>query len=243
MDEPTMAYSWMQETGFSVGQYKGYLNEGFINTVEELENQPQHSWGGNYWDRGELNFIDINGDGIVNNNDRIPIGYSEYPEVTFGLNLGFRWKGLEFSALLQGATNVTLYLKQEAICPLYLSRSAQKWHLGRWTEERYLAGEEITYPRMLSDNMNSPSFINPDPMSTFWLMDATYLRLRNVELAYNFRFRALGKAGISNIRLALSGNNLLTWTGVRNYDPESPSGKGEFYPMQKVYNVGVKIVF
>ena len=243
MDEPTMAYSWMQETGFSVGQYKGYLNEGFINTVEELENQPQHSWGGNYWDRGELNFIDINGDGIVNNNDRIPIGYSEYPEVTFGLNLGFRWKGLEFSALLQGATNVTLYLKQEAICPLYLSRSAQKWHLGRWTEERYLAGEEITYPRMLSDNMNSPSFINPDPMSTFWLMDATYLRLRNVELAYNFRFRALGKAGISNIRLALSGNNLLTWTGVRNYDPESPSGKGEFYPMQKVYNVGLKIIF
>lgn len=243
MDEAPMAYDYLEQTGFSVGQYKGYLNEGFINTVEDLENQPQHSWGQGRWARGELNFIDINGDGIVDTDDRIPIGYSDYPEVTYGLNLGFRWKGLEFSALLQGATNVTLYLKQEAVCPLYLGRGAQKWHLGRWTEERYLAGEEITYPRMLSDNINSPSFINPDPMSTFWLMDATYLRLRNVELAYNFRFKALGKAGISNIRLALSGNNLLTWTGVRNFDPESPSGKGGFYPMQKVYNVGVKIVF
>lgn len=243
MDEAQMAYDYLEETGFSVGQYKGYLNEGFINTVEELENQPQHSWGQGRWARGELNFIDINGDGIVDSNDRIPIGYSDFPEITFGLNLGFRWKDLEFSALLQGATNVTLYLKQEAVCPLYYGRSAQKWHLGRWTEERYLAGEEITYPRMLSDNINSPSFINPDPLSTFWLMDATYLRLRNVELAYNFRFKALGKAGISNIRLALSGNNLLTWTGVRNYDPESPSGKGDFYPMQKVYNVGLKIIF
>ena len=115
--------------------------------------------------------------------------------------------------------------------------------MGRWTEERYLAGETITYPRMLSDNINSPSFINPDPLSTFWLYDASYLRLRNVELAYNLRLDALRKAGISNARFSLSGTNLLTFSGMENFDPESPSGKGTFYPMPKVYNVGVKITF
>lgn len=243
MDEPNMKYEYLMKTGYSVGQYKGWLNEGFINTVEDLENQPQHGWGEGRWARGELNFVDINGDGIVDANDKIPIGYSDYPEITYGFSLGFTWKGLEFSALLQGATNVTLYMKQEAVCPLYYSRSAQTWHMGRWTEERYLAGEEITYPRMLSDNINSPSFINPDPLSTFWLYDASYLRLRNIELAYNLRLRALQEKGINNIRFSLSGTNLLTFTGMENFDPESPSGKGTFYPMPKVYNFGVKVVF
>ncbi|MBQ7194789.1 MAG: TonB-dependent receptor [Bacteroidales bacterium] len=243
MDEPEMAYKYLMKTGYSVGQYKGWLNEGFINTVEDLENQPQHSWGAGRWDRGELNFIDINGDGVVDANDKIPIGYSDYPEITYGFSFGFNWKGLEFNALLQGATNVTLYMKQEAVCPLYYSRSAQTWHMGRWTEERYLAGENITYPRMLSDNINSPSFINPDPLSTFWLYDASYLRLRNVELAYNIRLAKLREVGISDVRLSLSGTNLLTFSGMTNFDPESPSGKGTFYPMPKVYNFGVKVIF
>ena len=243
MDEPKMVYEYLMETGYSVGQYKGWLNEGFINTQEDLENQPAHSWGQGRWAKGELNFIDINGDGIVDTNDKIPIGYSNYPEVTFGLNLGFRWKGFEVSALFQGATNVTCYMKQEAVCPLYYSRSAQKWHLGRWTEERYLAGEEITYPRMLSDNINSPSFINPEPQSSFWYMDASYIRLRNLEVAYNFKFPFLRKAGIEGVRVYANGTNLFTWSYMDNFDPEAPSGKGTFYPQTKVINLGAKIVF
>ena len=242
-DEPKMAYPWLMQTGYSVGQYKGWLNEGFINTTADLQNQPQHSWGQGRWDKGELNFIDINGDGMVDANDKIPIGYGDYPEITFGLNLGVRWKGLEISALFQGATNVTCYLKQEAVCPLYYGRSAQKWHLGRWTEERYLAGETITYPRMISDNINSPSFINPDPLSTFWLYDASYLRLRNLEVAYTLKLKALKKAGIDAIRINVNGTNLCTWSYMKNFDPESPSGKGTFYPMPKVYSFGAKIVF
>ena len=242
MDEPQMAYPWLMDTGYSVGQYKGWLNEGFINTTADLENQPQHGWG-TLWDKGELNFIDVNGDGMIDSNDKIPIGYGDYPEITFGLNLGLKWKGFEVSALFQGATNVTCYLKQEAVCPLYYSRSAQKWHLGRWTEERYLAGETITYPRMLSDNINSPSFINPDPLSTFWLYDASYLRLRNLEIAYTLRLKGLKKAGIDAVRFNINGTNLCTWSYMTNFDPESPSGKGTFYPMPKVYSFGAKIVF
>ena len=175
--------------------------------------------------------------------DRVTIGYGSYPEITFGVNLGFQWKGFEVSALLQGAANVSLYLKQSAVCPLYYTRSAQKWHMGRWTEERYLAGEKITYPRILSDNISSPSFLDQNPLSTFWLYDASYLRLRNLEIAYTLKSKTLKNSGISSIRLYVSGTNLFTITGMDNFDPEAPSGIGSFYPMQKVYNVGVKLVF
>lgn len=243
MDEAKQAYPYLAQTGYSVGQYKGYINEGFINTDADLENQPAHGWGGDRWAKGELNFIDINGDGIVDTNDRVTIGYGSYPEITFGVNLGFQWKGFEVSALLQGAANVSLYLKQSAVCPLYYTRSAQKWHMGRWTEERYLAGEKITYPRILSDNISSPSFLDQNPLSTFWLYDASYLRLRNLEIAYTLKSKTLKNSGISSIRLYVSGTNLFTITDMDNFDPEAPSGIGSFYPMQKVYNVGVKLVF
>lgn len=242
MDEPKQAYDYLSQTGYSVDQYKGYINEGFINTTADLENQPAHGWG-SLWDKGELNFIDVNGDGIINSYDKVCIGYGPYPEINYGLSIGLSWKNLELNALLQGVTNVTLYLKQSAVCPLYYSRSAQKWHLGRWTEERYLAGETITYPRMLSDNINSPSFIDQNPMSTFWLYDASYLRLRNLELAYNYRSVKLKNRGISLIRIYLNGTNLLTFSNMENFDPEAPSGIGSFYPMQKIYNMGFKVIF
>jgi len=242
MDEPSPKYDYLAETGYSVNQYKGYLNEGFINTIADLENQPAHGWGSN-WDRGELNFIDINGDGIVNSYDRITIGYSPYPEINYGFSVDLEWKNFELNTLFQGVANVTLYLKQSAIIPLYYERSAQTWHLERWTEERYLAGKPISYPRMLSDNVNSPSFIDQNPISTFWIYDASYLRLRNLEIAYNLRMKELANMGIKSVRLYLNGSNLLTFSGLKNFDPEAPSGIGSFYPMQKIFNMGFKVTF
>ncbi len=241
-DEPEPAYDYMYETGYSVGQYKGYVNEGFINTTADLENQPAHSWG-SLWDKGELNFIDVNGDGIVDTNDRVTIGYGPTPEVNYSFSLGFNWKNFEFSTLWQGVTNVSVYLKQSAVYAMYYGRTVQQWHMGRWTEERYLAGEEITYPRVLSLNTMSPSFIDQNPLSTYWLYDASYLRLRNLEIAYNLRSERLKKVGISNARFYVNGSNLLTFSPMKNFDPEAPSGVGTFYPAQKVYNVGFNIIF
>lgn len=242
MDEPVRSSPYMMKTGYSVGQYKGYKAEGFINTQAELENIPTHSWGGNLWGKGELKFVDINGDGIVNTDDMIPIGYGPMPEITYGLNLGFEWKGFNFSALLQGVQNVSLYLNQSAINPLQFgSRSAQKWHMGRWTEERVKSGQEITYPRMLVQNDNSPSFVNG--YSDFWIQDADYLRLKNLEIGYRYSSESLKKTGIESVRFYINGSNLLTFTDLKNFDPEAPSGAGTFYPQTKVYNIGLNINF
>lgn len=243
MDEAAKAYDYLLNTGYSVDQYKGYVNDGFINTTADLENQPAHSWGGNYWGLGELKFVDVNGDGVVNSNDQVTIGYGPYPEITFGLTLGASYKGFAVNALIQGATNVSLYLNQSAVLALYYQRSATEWHMERWSQERYDAGETITYPRVLYNAIYSPSFLDQNPLSTFWLYDASYVRLKNLELSYTLANDVLKLWGIANIKIYTNGSNLLTFSGVHNFDPESPSGAGTFYPMQKVYNAGIKIVF
>lgn len=242
MDEAPMPEKYLMKTGYSVDQYKGYKTEGFINTQAELENSPAHGWGGELWGRGELKFVDINGDGVINSYDMVPIGYGPIPEISYGFNLGVEWKGFNISAFFQGVANVSLYLKQSAINPIQFgTRSAQDWHMGRWTEERWLAGEEITYPRMLVQNDQSPSFV--DGYADFWIQNANYLRLKNLELGYRLTSESLKKAGVSSIRFYVNGSNLLTFTDVKNFDPEAPAGTGVFYPQTKIYNVGFNIQF
>lgn len=242
MDEANMSEKYLMQTGYSVGQYKGYKTEGFINTQEQLDNSPAHGWGGTLWGRGELNFIDINGDGVINSYDMVPIGYGPYPEISYGFNLGAEWRNFSISAFFQGVANVSLYLKQSAINPIQFgTRSAQDWHLGRWSEERWLAGEKITYPRMLVQNEQSPSFV--DGYADFWIQNANYLRLKNLELGYRLTTEYLKKVGITGIRFYVNGTNLLTFTGVKNFDPEAPAGTGTFYPQTKIYNVGFNIHF
>lgn len=244
MDESKMKYPYLMKTGYSVGQLTGYVNEGFINTDEDLANMPTPSWGGNLWGKGELKFVDIDGDGMIDSNDRCPIGYDSYPEITYGLSFGLTWKNFDFSALFQGASNSNVYMTQSAVIPLYsATRNAQKWHMGRWTEERYLAGEEITFPRVMQTGSMSPSTIDDNPLSTFWIFDSDYLRLKNVQMSYTVPLEKATKGIVSSIVVTLSGANLFTWSHMHSYDPESPSGRGNYYPVQKVYNIGLKLVY
>ncbi len=242
MDEPTMEWKYLMSTGFSVGQYKAYRTDGFINTQTDLENRPAMGWGGVFWDRGELKFIDVNGDGVVDAFDMVPTGYGSFPEINYGFTMGLEWKGFSLNALLQGASNVTLVMHQSAVNPQHWgTRSAQNWHMGRWTEERYLAGETMTYTRMLVDNNSSPSFQNGQV--DFWHQDASYLRLRNLEVGYRYSSNYLKNLGISGIRFYANGRNLLTITDVKNFDPEAPAGAGHYHPQVKVYNFGFNVQF
>jgi hypothetical protein len=242
MDEPEMELSYLMSTGYSVGQYKAYRTDGFINTYEDLANLPAMGWGGVFWDRGELKFIDVNGDGVVDAFDMVPTGYGSIPEVNYGIDLGMEWKGISINALLQGATNATLVGHQSAVNPQHWgTRSAQDWHMYRWTEERYLAGEEMKYTRMLVDNNSSPSFQNGQV--DFWQQDASYIRLRNLEIGYRYTSEFLKRAGVNGIRFYANGRNILTFTNVKNFDPEAPAGTGHYHPQVKVYNFGINVQF
>jgi len=240
MDEPNRAFSWLSQTGKPVGQFFGLTWDGFYNTEEELQNAPESAWATNL-QVGDMKYKDLNGDGVIDSNDMGPIGYSTFPQVTYGFSFGGSYKGFDLSVLLQGASKVSRYFDQMAAWPFDTDwRAAMKTVLQRWTPERYANGDPISFPRLSSSPTGGQhNYVSSD----FWLKDASYIRLKNVEVGYSFNGKLLRELGMSQFRVFANGVNLFTWSHMKNFDPEAPSGRGQYYPQMIVYNLGLNVKF
>jgi len=243
-DEVPQQYAYRYRTGQRFGQFFGYVADGIYNTWEEVNdpNRPIYMWSTNKIQPGDIKYKDINGDGHINDDDQVPIGYSNFPEVMFGFTLGGSYKDFDFSLLFQGATNVSNLPSRRTMRGFYTHTGANKDLLKSWSQERYDQGLDIRYPRysVTEDDHNYQT-------STFWLEDASYLRLKNMEIGYTMKFDFLKKMGISSTRIYINGNNLLTWSRLRfpGQDPEYPTGEAnnEPYPVTRVYNIGLNVNF
>lgn len=252
-DEPENPYEWMNSTGFSLGQYKGFKINGFYNNEEQASNRPYVPYDGNRVQAGDIRYIDIDGDGTVDNHDRVPIGYSNLPRYAFAGNLDFSYKGFSVSALftgtLQGSMLITATLGDNYITnPFYMGDgAAMVWQYeGHWTPEKAEQGGEITFPRA---SMRTSETQNAQ-MNELWLRSSEFLRLKNLEISYTFpELRYLKQMGISNVRVYVNGNNLATWRSklVDGYDPEqmdaNAASDGYLYPPMKSYNLGINVTF
>jgi len=240
MDEPVKPYEWMQATGRPVGQYFGLVSEEFFNTQKELDNAPASKWSPKL-QLGDVKYKDLNGDKLIDEKDMQAIGYSTYPQVVYGVSTGFSYKGFDFSILFQGVAKTSRYLDQIAAWPFETDwGSAQKKQLERWTPERYDAGLPISFPRVELSALADKNNYVP---SSLWLLDGAYLRIKNIEAAYSFSGGIIDRMGAKSVRFFFNANNLVTWSKIKNYDPELPSGRGEFYPQMKVYNFGANLQF
>lgn len=242
-DEMHWPWPYQYRTGNRYGQFFGYVAEGLFNTWEEVNdvNRPIYQWNNNKMQPGDIKYKDVNGDGYINDQDIVPIGYSDFPEIMFGLSIGGSWKGLDFSVLFQGATNVSTQPSRRTTRGFYTETGASKDLLKSWSYERYEAGEEIVYPRYSVTN-DTHNYV----LSTYWLEDATYVRLKSAEIGYTMTTRWLSKAGVSSVRIYLNGNNLLTFCNLfPGEDPEYPTmaANSEPYPLTRVYNIGLNINF
>ncbi len=240
MAEAPFPYSWMNQTGFMIGQPKGLIAEGFYNTQEELANRPYNTFS-NLVDLGDIKYRDINGDGKIDNSDRVPIGYPSFPLIAYNLRAGFSYKGFDVSALFIGTAKGSYN-----IASTYYggNRIVQAVNDGRWTEEKYLKGGNISYPAMNAiDGVSQAS----KQLSTFWLRSTDFVRLKNISVSYTLqRIALLQKAGIKGISLFANGNNLITWTDlVDGIDPESTSqnSNGYIFPLIKTFNFGLNVSF
>ena len=254
-DEPENPYEWMNSTGFSLRQYKGFKINGFYNNEEQASNRPYIPYDGNRVQAGDVRYIDIDGDGTVDNQDRIPIGYSNLPRYAFGSNLDFSYRGFSVSALITGTLKGSmLMMPSSATSPNYVtnpfsrgSSGAMVWQYeGRWTPEKAEQGVEITFPRA---SMRTGESQNAQT-NELWLRSSEFFRLKNLEISYTFdKLTYLKQVGISNLRIYLNGNNLATWGAklVDGYDPEQMDGNtasdGYLYPPMKSYNLGFNITF
>lgn len=195
---------------------------------------------------GDIKYMDLNGDGILDNNDRVydPQGYHpQVPEAVYGFGFGLDWKGLYFNAFFQGVANVTVNLNDAAASfmpfhwGLIESNVRQEIVEDRWTEENQ--NPNAFFPRLRSTDMG-----NNNTQSTFWYRNGNFLRFKNLEFGYNFKKNLLEKAGISASRIYMSGHNLAVWDHVKMFDPElGNSSGGTRYPLSRTWTMGLEVTF
>jgi TonB-linked SusC/RagA family outer membrane protein len=247
-DEAPYKYDWMNDTGYSIGQYKGYKNIGFFNNNEEVNNRPYTSANGNKIQPGDLRYVDVNGDGVITASDRVPIGYSNLPLYSFSSTIGFSYKGFDISALFTGSAKGSITFQSENLSTPFFKEHGQamQWQYdGRWTPEKVAAGITPTFPRAAFNNSSNN---NGSSLSDFWMRPNDYIKLKNIEMGYSFQELAT-KLKLSKIRISLSANNvwLIKSSVIDGIDPEQLdagySVRGFIFPMTSAYMAGINIEF
>ncbi|MCO5237636.1 MAG: TonB-dependent receptor [Chitinophagaceae bacterium] len=222
----------------------GFLKAiGQFQSQEEIDNSPIQDGNGNRTLLpGDIKFDDFNGDGIIDSRDIQSTGYGTTPELMYGLNLNASWKKFNITVNWQGATNFQVHLQHFLIQPFANDMNTYAYFLDRWRRadakdpnSEWIPGK---YPATRNDG--SP---NNRTASTFWLKNATYFRLKALNIGYTVDYPWLGKAGIKAVNIFVSGQNLLTFTGLEYMDPETPSGRLSVYPLMKTYNAGINVTF
>lgn len=229
-ENPDDSKYWYLE-GYALGSFYGYEAIGYFNTEEELANDAKRTGTEQL---GDIKYRDLNNDVKIDAaNDRKVIG-KDKPSWTGGLNIALYYKDFDFSAFFQGAFDVYGYYTGESSYAFYNSGKVLERHLDRWTPENHNA----SYPRITKDSQINFS------TSSFWLQDASYVRLKNISLGYNIPSVLTQKIGIDKVKVYISGENLLTFSGLEGIDPEAPaSNRGAYYGNVKKVSLGLKVSF
>jgi len=246
MDEVERRYPYMQRTGKPFEQYFGLIAEGFYNTWEEVNDpyRPVSMWNNNKLQPGDVKYRDVNGDGIIDTYDMVPIGYSPFPEISYGFSFGGSFKNFDFSVLFQGADHVSKKASKKFSKGWHQDGSAldylKDWS---WTQEKYENGSKIKFPHVSASTSQEHNYQN----STLWIRDSKYLRLKNVEVGYTLKSGVLKKLHMESARIYVNATNLYTWHDLwPGEDPEVPSyddNNYEPYPLVKTVNIGLNINF
>ena len=190
-----------------------------------------------------MKLVDINGDGKINSDDEVPIGYSSFPDKIFGVSFGGDFKGFDFSVLFQGAANVsTQYSSYNQ--PFTEAQNGPTYTNQAWSKARYDAGLPIKFPRFNQGYSTSPSNNVTTDQS---IVDASYLRLKTAEIGYTLPEKWLKKVGITYFRVYVNGSNLATWCKLfPGLDPESAGSStinNDPYPVTRTINTGFNVKF
>lgn len=229
-DQPAPAFPYQNLVGQEIGYTLGYRSLGIFTSVEEIQNSPRQGFASATLP-GDIKYADINGDGVIDVGDRVPVQNQNVPRYVFGFSLGGSYKRFDASLLLNGATGSTTNM-QAANFDFYL-RGRSIW-TERWNETTNSdANALLPSARRSTNNMQ---------FSDFWLMKTDYLKLRNAEVGYTFPSRLVQRLGLQTGRIFVNGQNLLIWDTmwVKEQDPESTQNLS-YYPQQRVFNFGISL--
>ncbi|MFV0419413.1 MAG: SusC/RagA family TonB-linked outer membrane protein [Dysgonomonas sp.] len=239
LDEKNYPDEYLKRKGHNINQQWGLVAERLFVDEEEIKNSPKQNF--DQYMAGDIKYKDINGDGVIDDNDRVPLGFPTVPEVQYGFGLSAGYKNFDFSFFLQGNARVSFFINpsvgggddnDEGIAPFVNRRNA----LSMVAEDYWSETNPNVYafwPRLSVNTLE-----NNTRQSSWWLRDGSFLRVKQIEAGYSFT--SLKKYNIQNLRLYVSTENLLTFSSFKLWDPEM-GRRGLAYPPNKRFNIGVQI--
>lgn len=245
-EEPTYPESYRQHAGRSIRQTWGYIAERLFVDDEDAANSPSQAAFGSQYSGGDIKYTDVNGDGVITNADMVPIGYPTSPEIIYGFGVSIGHKGFDFSVFFQGlgresfwidATSAysTKYNKYGTAPFVNNGQLLKAYSDSHWSEDN--RDIYALYPRYSAyENHNNTQ------VSTWWMRDGSFVRLKQMEFGYTLPQKLTNKIHIDNLRVYFQGNNLLCWSKFKLWDPEL-AGEGFNYPIQRTFNIGVNVTF
>ena len=235
-DEAYSHYDYTLYSGFRVDQLRGLISKGLFTDYDDIRNSPKQTFGDVA--PGDIKYKDINGDGVINSNDIVPIGATTKPNLIYGFGVSAQWNGFDFNVHFQGAGKSSFITYGTVARPL----SSRYWGniltdvVGNYWSLGTNEDPNAKYPR-LTFGPNNNNYQN----STYWMRDGSYLRLKNLELGYTLPTRWTRNLYINKMRIYFMGTNLLTFSGFKLWDPEMGSATGEKYPLSRTYTVGLTV--
>ena len=251
-DEPDWAYKYQNRIGKPFGQGGsmqpfGLVALGLFQNQEEIDNSPKQSFG--EYRVGDIKYQDINGDGVIDNQDQIAIGYTNLPEIVYGFGATAQWKNWDVNIFFQGVGRTSFSLNGSSIRTPFSAGNMERAAINKdlygnvWmstnTPEQ---NASVIYPRM-SNGSGGAGASNNSQSSTWWLRSGSFMRLKNFEIGYTLPKSLTGKTFIKSLRFYMSGNNLLTFSNFKLWDPEKGSSDGSGYPLNKIFTVGFNANF
>ena len=235
IEEPFMRQN-LTITGGYTNLRRGYVSDGLFQTQEEIDQSPIQDGNENTsLQPGDVKYIDLNGDGVIDVMDQKVFGNGDKPAVNYSFTLAMRYKNLSFSVLLTGASGYDIYLDGEAQSPLRNGFNGYTYQMDYWTPEN----TEARFPRITDGGFNDNNYRYSD----FWMRDGRHIRLKNINLSYSLPEGILNRAGkIQSLQLFITGQNLLVWkTYQEEFDPQMQSGTGWYYPQLRSFTAGINL--
>lgn len=245
-EEPKYAEPWRSHINQSIKQTWGYIAERLFIDDEDAANSPSQAALGSEYGGGDIKYTDVNGDGIINESDRVPIGNPTSPEIIYGFGISAGYKGFDASIFFQGLANESFFINAADMSPFY-THYETIGGVARRCNNQLL--QEIVDSHWSENNRNIYAFwprynatlnYNNTVTSTWWMRDGSFLRLKQFELGYTLPAKLTQKMHIGNLRLYVSGNNIFCWSSFKMWDPEQ--GASAFnYPVERTINLGLNL--
>lgn len=244
-EESIVRYPYLSSVGYQWGVNRGLIALGLFKDEADVKNSPKQTFT-NVVLPGDIKYKDVNGDGIVNDYDKVPLDYSSTPQIQYGFATEFNYKQWNLSILFEGVSRVKYFSGGTGYYPFAGREVGNILDIvaaDRWTS-RDISGTAATEnPNAKFPRLTYGGNANNNRASTYWLNDASYLRLKNVQLSYRMDGAIMKKVGITSTTFSIIGENLHVWDKVKIVDPEQASSNGARYPKQRIITLQMNMQF